>query len=592
MKILGIYYGHNATVGLLEDGKVVFCQSEERLNRMKNSTGFPFKTVEYVKKTYGADFDLVLFPQKTVGGYLFLKSQGAPAIRYQNYFSKVRPRNVGFMLRYLCATYLPRLTVAVVTWRTRRYEAGLAKNAALQQEAKAYFAGQVGVPEHKLRFLDHHESHALSLGFLLDPGIDSLVFTLDGEGDDACATVSRWQDGKLTELGRTQKFNSIGYYYLEMTGFLGMKPNEDEFKLMGLAPYAKQESAEVKRVYDALHGMLRISDAGDFVSAVPPGLLRYHFLKEFLYTRFDHLAAGMQQFLEDRVVEWVRHWTHKTGIRNLAVSGGVFMNVKLNQRLLQLEEVDSVIPMPSAADESTVFGCLYAGWQELTRDQKNPPKLQPLADLYLGTAITDSEIVSYLEANTVLAKKYTVKKHAAIDTAVADILARGGIVARATGRMEWGARGLGNRSILADPRNRDSVRIINEMIKSRDFWMPFAPSVLEEDFDEYFKNPKEAFSPYMTFAFDATEKGKTDLVAALHAYDQTGRPQLVRKTWNPGYYKLIAEFKRQTGIGGVLNTSFNLHGHPVARTVHDAFEVMEKSALPHLALGSYLVSRK
>jgi carbamoyltransferase len=179
MKILGIHYGHNATIGLLQDGKVVFCQSEERLNRMKNSTGFPTKTLDYIKKTYGSDFDLVVFPQKTIGGYVYLKNQEAPAIRYQNYFSKVRPRNFSFVLRYLAATYVPRLTGAVAAWRSRRYESSLAKNVALEREARSYFAGQVGVSEEKLRFLDHHQSHALSLGFLLRAEVPHLIFTLE-----------------------------------------------------------------------------------------------------------------------------------------------------------------------------------------------------------------------------------------------------------------------------------------------------------------------------------------------------------------------------------------------------------------------------
>ncbi len=596
MKILAIYHGHNATAALLVDGKVVFCQSEERMNRLKNSTGFPAETVSYIQKTYGTDFDLVVFPQKDLAGYAYLRAQEKPAIRYQNYFKDVRPRDWRFACKYLAVTLFPRLTSSFITHKSRRYDAAVERDAWLRAERSAYFTKMTGVTEDKLRFLDHHQSHAYSLGFLLDPEKKTLIFTLDGEGDDTCATVSIWDQGALTELSRTQKMHSIGYYYLEMTGFLGMKPNEDEFKLMGLAPYAKQESSRVREVRETLESMLRIGEDGSFVSTVPPGLLRYHFFKHFSYTRFDHLAAGMQQFLEARVLEWVRYWTTKAQIQNIGVSGGVFMNVKLNEKLMHLPGIESVVAMPSAADESTVFGCLYAGYRELVGNNggdanRKQPGLSPLTNLYLGTTLDDKELATYLSEHPELGQRYRITQPKNLTETLADILANGGIIARASGRMEWGARGLGNRSIIADPRSTESVRVINEMIKNRDFWMPFAPSVLEEDFSRYFKASKKDFSPYMIFGFAATAAGIKDLPAALHTYDFSGRPQVVRKSWNPEYHALISAFKKKTGVGGVLNTSFNLHGHPVARTVADAFEVMDNSHLPHLVIGSYLISR-
>lgn len=332
---------------------------------------------------------------------------------------------------------------------------------------------------------------------------------------------------------------------------------------------------------------MRITPEGNFFSKLPPGMLGYVFLRDFSYVRFDQLAAGMQQFLEKIVLEWITYWIRKTDIKDLGLSGGVFMNVKLNQRVLDLPETATVVAMPSAADESTVFGCMYKGFQEIATGKG----LSKITDLYLGTKITKQEIDSYFGTRQELKAKYRIQKEKNISEIAAKILAKGGIVARCSGRMEWGARGLGNRSIIADPRNRDAVRIINEMIKNRDFWMPFAPSVLEEDMSRYFADPKQLFSPYMIFSYAATAEAMRDLPAALHQYDFTGRPQAVRKSWNPEYHALISHFKKLTGVGAVLNTSFNLHGYPVARTVEDAFMVMDNSKLPHLIIDDFLISR-
>ena len=193
--------------------------------------------------------------------------------------------------------------------------------------------------------------------------------------------------------------------------------------------------------------------------------------------------------------------------------------------------------------------------------------------------------------NFIKSKFYKVTQLQNPEKQTAKLLANGEAVARCSGKMEFGPRALGNRSILADPRNLDIVRVINEQVKNRDFWMPFAPSIIEERFDDYVVNSKKCKPYYMMLAYNATEKGKKELRAAMHQYDFTIRPQMVKKEHNPMYYNIIKEFEKLTGVGAILNTSFNLHGFPIVYTPEDALFVLENSKLKDLALGSYLITK-
>lgn len=265
------------------------------------------------------------------------------------------------------------------------------------------------------------------------------------------------------------------------------------------------------------------------------------------------------------------------------------MNVKANQKIAELKDVKSIYVIPSGGDESTALGAAYYGYTMQTGLINGLADIKPLKQLYLGGQFSDEEIKKVLEEKKKEGFKF--KKFKDIEKEIARLLSEGQIVARFAGRMEFGARALGNRSILANPANLEVLTEINEQIKSRDFWMPFAPSVLEEDADAYFVNKKKIPAPYMMMTFDATERGKNELKAAMHQYDHTLRPQVVYQDWNPSYYKLIQEFKKLTGIGGILNTSFNLHGYPIVYSPQDAILVFLKSKLKYLALGSFLLSK-
>ncbi|MEK6885331.1 MAG: carbamoyltransferase C-terminal domain-containing protein, partial [Nanoarchaeota archaeon] len=416
----------------------------------------------------------------------------------------------------------------------------------------------------------------------------TLIFTLDGEGSGICATVSIYDGKKLEIISRSKKEASLGYMYAITTIYLGMKPLEHEFKVMGLSPYAKQHNIE--KVYDKIKNLVWV-DGLKFESKFSMPFFDKFINKELKFSRFDAIAGAVQRLVEEKVCEWVSKAIEKTGIKNIALSGGVFMNVKANQKISELRNVENIFIMPSAGDESNAIGCAFYGYKLFCEKKGIEFGLKPFTHLYLGPEYGNAYIEGLIKAKK-LNEKYTIKKVKNINLEIAKILAKGEIVARCSGKSEWGARALGNRSILANPSNPETIRILNETIKDRDFWMPFTPSILDKYEKKYLKNPKKIFSPYMVVTFDSTDKGRKELSAAIHPYDFTVRPQIVTKEYNKDYYEVIEKFSKLTGIGGILNTSFNLHGEPNVLTPEDALHTVANSSLKYLAVGDYLFEKK
>jgi carbamoyltransferase len=291
-------------------------------------------------------------------------------------------------------------------------------------------------------------------------------------------------------------------------------------------------------------------------------------------------------FVESMLCELVRRAVRTTGIRRVRCSGGVFMNVKANKLIMEMDEVEDLFVYPSCGDETNAIGAAYLA-QAARHGAATVP---PLAGFYLGPEWSDAELEAAL-APLIAAGRATVERPENINDAVVQCLVDGEVVGRFSGREEFGARSLGNRAIIADPRNSAVIQVINEMVKSRDFWMPFASSIMAEAVDEYLINPKHVAAPHMILSFDTTPKGARELRAGVHPYDKTCRPQVVTRDANPEYWDLIARFQAATGVGGVLNTSLNLHGLPLVHRPEDAIEVMERSELVRLAMGPFLVTK-
>jgi carbamoyltransferase len=371
--------------------------------------------------------------------------------------------------------------------------------------------------------------------------------------------------------------------YAWVTFGMGFVPLEHEYKLMGMAPYASEQAAEeVAQIFRRHLG--RGPDGLTFQRRTRQRMADVYYdrlEKELRGKRFDYICAGLQLFTEEMLCHWVSNAVRATGVHRVLAAGGVFMNVKANKRIAELPEVESFEAFPSCGDETLSLGAYYLA----SADHFGSDSVAPLCHFYLGDAPQEHEVTAALEHSGL-----PWERPANMADAVADLLVAGHPVARCAGPMEFGARALGNRSILADPKNQDVVRVINRMVKKRDFWMPFAPMVMEHRQHDYLRNPKNLPSPYMMMTFDTKENFR-DLIAAVHGADLTCRAQIVSPQQNPEVHDILTAFERRTGRGVVLNTSFNLHGYPIVRTAEEALFVLKNSGLEHMQVGDFLVHK-
>lgn len=558
INILSIQTGHNTTAALLQDGKVVAIVSEERFTRVKNQGGFPTESIKWLlryAKISVDDIDAV-----AICGEKFVTPFTPPGASGQK--SSLLPKIYG-LLEYKSGPFYRSLQ--------KIKEFLVDRKGGITEINKIYDTlwKQFKIPKEKVRFVNHHMCHAYTTYFGQSDREKALVITLDGEGDDSCSTVNNAHNFTMNRIASTWRHYSLGYIYSLTTKFMGMTPLEHEYKVMGLAPYAatKEQKYYMKTYEKVFKDTIWIDKNNPltFKSKFPTNRYDKWLRKTAVGERFDNLAGALQHLTEDIVAKWVHNAVKKTNNGNIYAGGGVFMNVKMNMAIAQMPEVKKIHVFPSCGDESNPIGAAYYVYIKICEEKGTKPDIQKVTDLYLGPDY-DDQVEDYIKKNK-LEKKYKVQKADA--RMVAELLAKGEVVARCAGRMEWGARSLGNRAILANPSDLKYVWQINEQIKMRDFWMPFAPTILKEREQDYIENPKKIDAPYMIMAFNSTELAKKELRAAMHQADFTVRPQILERKWNPDYYDIIKEFEKITGIGGILNTSFNLHGKPVVCSPED-----------------------
>lgn len=590
MYILGLSEGHGSTAALLKDGKIIGCTSEERFNRVKGYAGFPEQSINYLLTSAGidaSDLDKVILP--SLHPFSFFMEDEKPLHKksfYNKLFNMLLSDPVYWRTAKIGNRY-PFIEKIVLHARNIVNQHIVQKkmvNLRIQALSR-----QLHIDRVKIVSTSHQFAHAL-IGYYAYPEIsdkETLILTGDGMGNHSCAAVYIAKDNTIRTVSKTPNFHSLAFIYGMITKYLGMKFLEHEYKVMGLAPYADQEG--VQKTYEILRELITVEDDLRFHSKNSTRVV-YYFLEEKMKRhRFDWIAGAAQKLVEELVTEWVRKAVEQTGIRTVVLGGGLFMNVKANMAVMEMPEVEKVYPCPSASDESCAIGASIYGYLYENGTKIPDRAVEPLSDLYLGPAYADSDMTAALSAHQAHIRYQYCSD---IESRVAQLLSENKVVARFNHKMEFGPRALGNRSIFANPSCEDTVEVINRQVKNRDFWMPFAATILKERQADYIKNPKEVPAPFMSMAFPTTALGATHFKAGIHRYDKTMRPQILEEKTNPSYHKLIKEFEKRTGIGGVLNTSFNLHGSPIVCNPVDAVDTFLNSGLEYLAIGNYLASKE
>ncbi|KPA15160.1 carbamoyltransferase [Candidatus Magnetomorum sp. HK-1] len=600
MIILGINESHGASACLSIDGKIVSAVMEERFTRLKNDEGYPYKSIEYCLKENGIKSEQI--------NYIALSSESLDPLsiitRRMSYFS------VDDWIKEQKEYWKPKLLKGkhpdyykIFSYKIDKekhpwyYDFSEFENQNDWSDPnifltirKKLICKHLGVKEDIIKVVKHYTSHSY-YGFYGSqiPRKPTLIFHAESGGDGMNASIMKFENINkgLEYIYLTDKC-FLGRIYKYVTLLLGFLPGQHEYKIMGLAPYAREKY--IQRSLKVFKETLQVNNI-DFLLSEKLSDCFWYFEEHLRGHRFDDIAGALQRFVEELIVNWVKNAVKETGIRQVVFSGGVSMNVKINKLLWELEEIDNFFVPPSGADESLCIGATYKVLEDAYKKGqiKNFNDIEPIKTTYLGPSFDDKNVRDAIE------KKNIKNQYQIIDNPspkqIAELLAKGKVIARLKGRMEFGARALGNRSILANPSFPKIVKKINEQIKSRDFWMPFCPVIKADREKDYILNPKNIKAPFMTIAFDTVKNKQNSIFGALHPSDLTARPQVLKKEYNPEYFEIISEFEKITGIGVLLNTSLNLHGVPIDCTPEDGLSTFLNSSLDGILLNNSLILR-
>jgi carbamoyltransferase len=614
MYILGInaYHG-DAAAALIKDGRIVAAVEEERFNRIKHCAGFPARSIEYCLKAAGIGVEEV----EHVG-----ISRDPSAHLHKKILSSVeraakeivRPRATAPghpKLRVILEEDAERVVAVSSEPNGNGHSAGIfqqiadrLRNAARVRDLDDELAKALGVSKTKLqaRFhnIEHHRAH-LASSFFVSPFDRAALLSLDGFGDFISTMWAVGEGNSIKVLGQVEYPHSLGVVYTATTQFLGFPHYGDEGKVMGLAPYGKPRFIETFRdiVRTEPNGQFRLNlkyfrhategvdmtwnDGSPVIGRVYSDKFRSAFGSprapgESLTDRDRDLAASLQMRLEEVAFHILNQLHRETGLSELGLSGGVAYNSVLNGKILLNTPFRKVFVQPAAGDSGTALGVCYQIWNQLLKGTRG----EVLEGSYTGPEFSDDDIVVELKQRNLNFETYTdgeVTQRAARD------IAAGAVVGWFQGRMEFGPRALGNRSIVVDPRRAGMKDVLNERIKKREPFRPFAPSILAERVGDYFEQTHPA--PTMLMVYQIKPERRAEIPAVTHV-DGSGRLQTVTRTANPRYYQLIEEFYRLTGVPVVLNTSFN-ENEPVVCTPGDALDCFLKTKMDVLYLGTHRV---
>jgi len=596
MKILGLTLGQCSGSSIFVDDKIVYSSSEERYSRKKSDESYPINSIndglsycninpKDLDKVIIAGKAITLVPVLLRTFSNFSINDHMKAMKEYWYPKLIKNEDVDILKLFKTKISTDRFPFnSKIASRLQIEKIKYPITKENEEKISAFY--KMAISEHlqiddsKIIHLDHHTCHA-AYALYGSPVRDdrTLIFTADAWGDDLSGSISIF-DKRQNKIIKLKKYHhkdfQLARIYRYTTLYLRMLPNEHEYKVMGLAPYYEGEKIqEIVKIFESMQTL----DSLDFKFNSKIYNI-YHYLEENLEPfRFDQIAAGLQSFTEKILSNWFENALSYFNSNSTVFSGGVSLNVKANMIISQLPQVKKFFLCGGGGDESLGMGACYA------YAESNNTSPQPLADLYLGSE-------PYYQENELLSvsKKYHVHKYENVDQIVSFIM-NGKIIATCFGRMEMGPRALGNRSIIADPRQDQNIEKINRKIKNRDFWMPFAPIIMYEYQDEIIKNPKYLESPFMTIAFDTID-GKQKIPAAVHRYDGTARPAILKREMNPRLWETIKKFYDLTGIPALVNTSFNLHGKPLVNTFKDALNVFDNSDLDVLWTEGHIIEKQ
>ncbi|WP_299890950.1 carbamoyltransferase [uncultured Ruegeria sp.] len=583
---------HDSAAALLCDGKIIAAAQEERFTRRKHDPGFPEKAIEYVLAESGvtlADVDNVVFYDKP-----FLKFE-----RLIETYIAVAPR--GFN----------SFRMAMPVWLREKLFLKDLLNKQLRRIDPDFSV-------EKILFTEHHVSHAAS-AFYPSPFEEAIVLTVDGVGEWATTTVGIGRGNDLTMVKELHFPHSLGLLYSAFTYYTGFKVNSGEYKVMGLAPYGVPQYKDLilehlvdlkedgsfrlnQKYFNYTAGLTMTNKALEDLFGHPVRKPETEQLSQF---HMD-IAASVQAVTEEIMLRITRDLAREHGIRNLCMAGGVALNCVANGKILRDGAFDNVWVQPAAGDAGGALGAAYAAWHQEMQQPREVPSGDQMQGSYLGPLYEDDAIAKEL---TQAGAKFSTYANGELVDQTAQALADGKAVGWFQGRMEFGPRALGARSILGDPRSESMQKTLNLKVKYRESFRPFAPSVLSEDVSDWFE--LDGDSPYMLivadvqdrirrkmtdeenalFGIDKLNVKRSDIPAVTHV-DYSARIQTVHKETNPAYHALISKFKDLTGCSLVVNTSFNVRGEPIVCTPTDAFRCFMGTDIEVLSIGNCLLRKE
>ena len=554
---LGINYSemHDSAACIARDGHILFAVAEERLSRLKHDARFPSLSIEACLAAAGIRADQLDF-------VCFGWPPAIEALKHD--------------LKCMATGSLPLNYVDLVSTVRRNL------NHTRKQNGKKQFLARFPTKA-QFRFVEHHLAHAIS-AYSFSGFDDSAVLVLDGRGAWEASSLWHGRDGRLEHIWTIPWPNSLGLFYAQFTQYLGFQPYSDEWKVMGLAPYGepginlREFIIPDDNPYKVFTRLL-LDNKPSPLAGITARLGPQREAESEIDPKHKNVAFAVQDACEEAMMTLARAAVAKTGSRNICLAGGVALNSKANGKILSSGIVDRIFVQPAAGDDGVCLGAALAPY--LDNGGKLP--MHKMRHAYLGAENSDEEIEKALTTYKLRATRVADPAAAA-----AEMLANGKILGWVQGRMEFGPRALGARSILADPRDPEMNAKVNNAVKFREWWRPFAPSMLAEVAGEYIESATD--SPFMILTAQVKPEKRSVIPSVTHV-DGSARPQTVERDVNPLYWRLIREFGNRTGVPVVMNTSFNLRGEPIVSTPTDAVRTFFSSGMDALVIGSFVVEK-